>query len=616
MLRRLRLLHDITESPDVCTRSEALTLPWRVIPYIKHGSETARRLAHGKTIRDSKQNELERSPCGLCQPARTKPINRRTDVEIELPIPDYDERLTATSRDPSGDCRGVSRRGHTAAGFHPGCAYVPKLSARCNDSEFGCQDLFGTNMRPVGGVLGGMSAFGGGTEHQGHGTPHLHAEGHAVCVHQYGTLQEVAEKISHGFLNVKNFTTYNDWLHHTDVFDEEQHSEFRERVDEEFDKRFAGRQHDAMCTTPAYLADDASSDPRATLADVHAGTTELGTLETEGTVYRICISARRPCMSSVASSTTCTGGRTHGYVPLSNCAKKTKKNRQRDRVQGRFSNEETLHRCTPFARVGAWRKKLGLRRLWQTQCPREGPSGGGVASGRVELHLLLLCFSVQTPIQLANYRVPLMAKTHDDEVCPSKTCAAWVRDPKTSKILSKLAQRAQREATGYHCGYTFKRQPVGTKYLRTIGESLNYMTVAMQDKTSAQKRHRITHRILMGFQHRIVARTAPEEWNLASRWHDQDPTVAEFMRTYMSVAFPGGQLVQRLEMKEKQLEQREWQKVLPTAHGRGSGPEDLLKHFPDFYGHRWQSPSRLLSQPLGVPHALGCPAASTAQDND
>ena len=116
--------------------------------------------------------------------------------------------------------------------------------------------------------------------------------------------------------------------------------------------------------------------------------------------------------------------------------------------------------------------------------------------------------------------------------------------------MSKLAQRAQREATGYYCGYTFKRQPVGTKYLKAVAESYNHVEDSSKGKTVAQQWHRVTHRILSDFQHRCMVRTAPEEWNLGSQWHSHDPTAAEFVRLYMSQKFPGRLLVDRLEMEE------------------------------------------------------------------
>ncbi len=84
---------------------------------------------------------------------------------------------------------------------------------RCNDSEFGCQEIFGSNMRPVGGVLGGMTAFGGAVEHQNHGTPHFHFEGHVVCAYQYSTLKEVATLIETGGMSGDDVKRFNEWLH-------------------------------------------------------------------------------------------------------------------------------------------------------------------------------------------------------------------------------------------------------------------------------------------------------------------------------------------------------------------------------------------------------------------
>lgn len=66
-------------------------------------------------------------------------------------------------------------------------------------------------------------------------------------------------------------------------------------------------------------------------------------------------------------------------------------------------------------------------------------------------------------------------------------CRERATDPANWKVLSKLAQRAQREATGYYSGYTFKRQPIGTKFLQSVGESMNYLTTGMADKTAEQK---------------------------------------------------------------------------------------------------------------------------------
>ena len=64
-----------------------------------------------------------------------------------------------------------------------------------------------------------------------------------------------------------------------------------------------------------------------------------------------------------------------------------------------------------------------------------------------------------------NYRVPLLPQTHDDAGCTKNCC----NDPKFMAKVAKVGQRAQREATGYYCGYTFKRQPVGRFALVALG---------------------------------------------------------------------------------------------------------------------------------------------------
>ena len=90
---------------------------------------------------------------------------------------------------------------------------------------------------------------------------------------------------------------------------------------------------------------------------------------------------------------------------------------------------------------------------------------------------------------------------------------------------------------------------------------------------------RITHRVLVDFQHRCMRRTAPEEWNLCANYQEHDPTCAEFLRTYRSVDFPGGQLLKRLEAEVESKPVRENYKMLP-------GDAKWVRCFDDLYGYR------------------------------
>ena len=149
-------------------------------------------------------------------------------------------------------------------------------------------------MRPLGGVLGGMATLGGGTEHQMNGAPHLHLEGHVVCVYQYGTLKEVADRIKQAAMTLNELTAYNSHLHQTDIMDADHYNAFRPHVEDEFDKRFANRSHDAMCVTPSFIADDAHCNmqgcvvcgPKSQAPETYETATDMQALQKEGALYR------------------------------------------------------------------------------------------------------------------------------------------------------------------------------------------------------------------------------------------------------------------------------------------------------------------------------------------
>jgi len=153
----------------------------------------------------------------------------------------------------------------------------------------------------------------------------------------------------------------------------------------------------------------------------------------------------------------------------------------------------------------------------------------------------------------------------------------------SEKKIQKTIQRVQRQCAGYYCGYTFKPQPVGKKFLRAAATSLNYLTTGMADKTQGQKWHRITHRSLLDWQHRVMRRTAPEEWNLSAYHNEEDITDAEFVRTYMSISFPGGTLLRRLEAELSGKDSTSY-KRLPERDS--TQPEKCFQHFDDLYGYR------------------------------
>ena len=182
-----------------------------------------------------------------------------------------------------------------------------------------------------------------------------------------------------------------------------------------------------------------------------------------------------------------------------------------------------------------------------------------------------------------------MPETHADDVCKSRTCRYKCGDARVLKVVSKLAQRVQRQCTGYYCGCTFKPQPIGSKFVRLASRSLNYLEEGLKDKSWGQRWHRLTHRVLIDQNHRCMRRTAPEEWNLASGMADHDVTKAEFIRTYQSVDFNGRALLRKLETYQKQEEEEINFKPLPASQAEAFPHEIWLRHFPDLYGFRYKN---------------------------
>ena len=71
---------------------------------------------------------------------------------------------------------------------------------------------------PMGGVLGGVDAFGSATEFQSTNDPHIHGEVHIVCIYQFSTLEEIANEIKKKLLDPKTVFDFNAWLHREEPF--------------------------------------------------------------------------------------------------------------------------------------------------------------------------------------------------------------------------------------------------------------------------------------------------------------------------------------------------------------------------------------------------------------
>ena len=104
--------------------------------------------------------------------------------EVCMDLPEYDLRKAMCASDPLSVIEGYKIEIYLRLATLCGLRMCPDCPS-CNVKGIGCQDKFGSNMRPGGGIFGAAVALGAGTEHQGYGTPHLHGEIHVNSIFQY-----------------------------------------------------------------------------------------------------------------------------------------------------------------------------------------------------------------------------------------------------------------------------------------------------------------------------------------------------------------------------------------------------------------------------------------------
>ena len=90
-----------------------------------------------------------------------------------------------------------------------------------------------------------MPAFGVGTEHQQVGTPHGHGQAHIVCLYQYATLEQIADKIKDGMEQsqkdeslIESMKEYREWVHVEKTLDPDASTSYANEVEKDF---FSGK---------------------------------------------------------------------------------------------------------------------------------------------------------------------------------------------------------------------------------------------------------------------------------------------------------------------------------------------------------------------------------------
>ena len=114
--------------------------------------------------------------------------------QAEVQLPDYDTRSKAAARDPYAVVSAFKVHVRLVLAKLLGLRMCPRCP-HCNaaGSRQPCQDMFGSSMEPMGGIIGAAEALAGAVEHQRLGTPHLHFLVFLASIYQHRTLAEIAD---------------------------------------------------------------------------------------------------------------------------------------------------------------------------------------------------------------------------------------------------------------------------------------------------------------------------------------------------------------------------------------------------------------------------------------
>jgi len=496
------------------------------------------------------------------------------DNTVVIDVPEYDIRKKMTARDPWAVIQNFL---HSLKGMLPrllGMRMCPECP-RCNAGDAPCQNKFGHNMMPMGGLLALAQGSGGCVEYQRNSNPHFHGNVHIASAYQHKTLQEIAGMIEDALLSLESITAYQSWMCREEHFDQEAHYEHIDALEQHWKENNKARENDGLCQLPTYIRDDGQSS----LWSSSEPLTMPEALEDAANFTRSYFKDAQYVFSRCHHHWHPVNPRTHQRMPIAGCRSK----RDINICKGRYPLTKRLNLIPKVICKGNCRKHdlrvSGRRNALGMLLGRRGCEW---FSGTTPGFAVLFRENTHTA---PNYRVPLSRKTHDPE------CSADCLDATTIKRMMACAQRAQRNTTGYFTGYIQKRQPVGKFELRQATLNLQYLAKAIRTRSNKEQYHRVANRLLGDLEYRGHVRPATEEFNLAGNHRPEDLMNAEFIRTFMSQSFCGGYLLNRLKY-EKGTQGTNYTVVskVPLPHKFAKKKTTMTIAFEEVYGFRGNHP--------------------------
>ena len=134
-----------------------------------------------------------------------------TNEATVIDMPDYDLRRLILARDPLCTVEAFKVLVRVVLAQLLGIRMCPDCP-HCNKGKNPCQNRFGSNALPQGGIFGRCDGIFGGVETQKSGSLHLHFWAYLQRAHQHKTLVEIAELVKQGLLAPSGLKAYHEWI--------------------------------------------------------------------------------------------------------------------------------------------------------------------------------------------------------------------------------------------------------------------------------------------------------------------------------------------------------------------------------------------------------------------
>jgi len=514
--------------------------------------------------------------------------------QVTVDMPDYDLRRLISARDPLSAVDAHSIYVRVVLALLLGMRMCPDCP-HCNKGPNPCQNRFGSNALPQGGILGRADALDGSNECQkSEGALHFHCKVFIQRAHQHKTLLEIAGMIKRGLLSPGALKEYHSWISNEMYPDLAKQEAAAAQVEREWPTY---KEDAELGRIPGFLW------PSAAAAHVGSDGVDASTLAQEGRKwlekYNEAAQYRMERVQHHIHKLAADGSR----KPLPACIAPSRP----DTCKHEFPKDQRLT-SEPLLVCPGIAKERGVRTSGQRNAlgailgRRNSPWLNGTSRA------LATVFGFNTDVS-PNDRLPIMAETHEPSC--SKEC---VHKASVAAVACR-AQRSQALTSGYFSGYIVKAQPIGRYELKKCIDKMHILRERICNHGPRDQAVSVARRMVTDLEMKGVLRESQASFNLCANLRPEDTLFQECIRTFRTVSLPGCAFMQRLSLELDGVGGDLTLRVPPTKRpgliARG-GQAPIV----DVYGFRGQDPRvRLLSPYEFMMHWGAEPVLPPSQSN-